>query len=150
MKSGAFKFWVILFLGIAFFFAGYQYASSVFCEEIAVLKKDYAERSRALEVKYRESERLQNEKLIFAWEERDKALASLRDRSADLDRLRKQATDARRRLSAAAGGACDAEREQLARCAGLLERGYGLLERGAELSERTAIDKDAVVKIVDQ
>lgn len=150
MKSGAFKLWAILFLGIAFFFAGYQYASAVFCEEIAVLKKDYAERSRALEVKYRESEQLQNEKLILAWEERDKALASLRDRSADLDRLRKQATDARRRLSAAAGGACDAEREQLARCADLVERGADLVRRGVELSERTAIDKDALAGIVEQ
>ena len=150
MKSGAFKFWVILFLGIAFFFAGYQYASLVFCEEIAVLKKDYAERSRALEVKYRESERLQNEKLIFAWEERDKALASLRDRSADLERVRKQADAARRRLSASGTTTCSAEREQLARSAELLERCGCLLARGVNLSARTAIEKDAIVKIVDQ
>lgn len=57
---------------------------------------------------------------------------------------------ARRRLSAARAGTCKPEREQLARCADLLERGTELVRRGVELSERTAIDKDAVVKIVNQ
>ena len=56
---------------------------------------------------------------------------------------------ARRRLSGAAGGACDDERKQLARCADLVERGAELVRRGVELSERTAIDKDAVVKITE-
>ena len=78
---------------------------------------------------------------------RDAALARIDDLGADLERVRKQAADAKRRLSAAAGGTCNAEREQLARCTDLVERGADLVRRGVELSERTAIDKDAVVHL---
>ena len=114
------------------------------------MKEDYATRARALEEKYRESEALANAKLRAAWEERDIALAHASDLSADLERLRKQSDAARRRLSATAGGTCDAERKQLARCADLLERGAELVRRGVELSERTAIDKDAIAMIVSR
>lgn len=81
---------------------------------------------------------------------RDAALARASDLSGDLDRVRREAAAARSRLSATGAGTCDAERKQLARCADLLERGTELVRRGVELSERTAIDKDAVVKIVNQ
>ena len=88
---------------------------------------------------------------IKGWrQERDAALARIGVLAGDVGRVRKQAADARRRLSAARAGACKLEREQLARCAGLVERGAELVRRGVELSERTAIDKDAVVKIVSQ
>lgn len=107
-------------------------------------------RGHALEEKYRESEALANAKLRAAWEERDIALAHASDLSADLERVRKQSADARRRLSASSAGSCDAERKQLARCADLVERGAELVRRGVELSERTAIDKDALTKIVSQ
>ena len=132
------------------FGAGCRYSAAQADAEISALKEDYATRARALEEKYRESEALANAKLRAAWEERDIALAHASDLSADLERVRKQAADARSRLSASAGGTCDAERKQLARCADLLERGTELVRRGVELSERTAIDKDAVVKIVSQ
>lgn len=140
---------VVTLIGVVtIFFAGYQFAANRYERDIAEARAEYATKAQTLEEKYREKEREQYNSLVLALEERDKALASLRDRSADLERLRKQAADARSRLSASGTTTCSAEREQLARCAGLLERGYGLLERGAELSERTAIDKDAVVKIV--
>ena len=132
------------------FGAGCRYSAAQADAEISALKEDYATRARALEEKYRESEALANAKLRAAWEERDIALAHASDLSADLERVRKQAADAKRRLSASAGGTCDAERERLARCADLLGRGADLVRRGVELSERTAIDKDAVVKIVNQ
>lgn len=132
------------------FGAGCRYSAAQADAEISALKEDYATRARALEEKYRESEALANAKLRAAWEERDIALARASDLSGDLDRVRREADAARRRLSAAAGGACKSEREQLARCADLLERGTELVRRGVELSERTAIDKDAVVKIVSQ
>ena len=135
---------------VGIFVAGYQYAAALYGEDIAALREDYASRSQALEEKYREKERVQHQSLVEAWEERDKALANVERLSDDVDRVRKQAADARSRLSASAGGTCDAERKQLARCADLLERGTELVRRGVELSERTAIDKDAMAIIVSQ
>ena len=132
---------------VAAFIGGYQFAAALYGEDIAELRADYATRAQSLEVKYREKERGYAQSLVDAWEVRDAALARADDLGADLERVRKQAADAKRRLSAAAGGTCDAEREQLARCAGLLERGTELVRRGVELSERTAIDKDAVVHL---
>lgn len=136
--------------GVGIFVAGYQYAAALYGEDIAALREDYATRAQSLEIKYREKERTYAQSLVEAWEARDKALARVDDLGADLERVRKQAADARSRLSAAAGGSCDAEREQLARCADLLGRGAGLVRRGVDLSERTAIDKDAMAMIVSQ
>lgn len=131
----------------AAFLGGYQFAAALYGEDIATLKEDYATRAQSLEVKYREKERTYAQSLVEAWEVRDAALARIDDLGADLERVRKQAADAKRRLSAAAGGTCNAEREQLARCTDLVERGADLVRRGVELSERTAIDKDAVVHL---
>mgnify|MGYP005975106989 CR=1 FL=1 len=136
--------------GVGIFVAGYQYAAALYGEDIAALREDYATRAQSLEIKYREKERTYAQSLVDAWEARDKALARVDDLGADLERVRKQAADARSRLSATGAGTCDAEREQLARCAGLLERGTELVRRGVELSERTAIDKDAMAIIVSQ
>lgn len=135
---------------VGIFVAGYQYAAALYGEDIAALREDYATRAQSLEIKYREKERTYAQSLVDAWEARDKALARVDDLGADLERVRKQAADAKRRLSAAAGGACESEREQLARCAGLVERGAELVRRGVDLSERTAIDKDAMAMIVSQ
>lgn len=135
---------------VGIFVAGYQYAAALYGEDIAALREDYAARAQSLEIKYREKERTYAQSLVDAWEARDKALARVDDLGADLERVRKQAADARSRLSATGAGTCGAEREQLARCANLVERGAELVRRGVELSERTAIDKDAVVKIVSQ
>lgn len=138
---------IIAVVALAAFLGGYQYAAALYGEDIAALREDYATRAQSLEVKYREKERTYAQSLVEAWEVRDAALARIDDLGADLERVRKQAADAKRRLSAAAGGTCDAEREQLARCADLVERGTELVRRGVELSERTAIDKDAVVHL---
>ena len=140
----------VLLASAAFFIAGYQYAAALYGEDIAALREDYATRAQSLEVKYREKERGYAQSLVDAWEARDKALARADDLGADLERVRKQAADARSRLSATGAGTCDAEREQLARCADLVERGAELVRRGVDLSERTAIDKDALTKIVSQ
>ena len=142
---------VLLVCGIVVsFVSGYRYAAALYGEDIAALREDYATRAQTLEAKYREKERGYAQSLVDAWEARDKALARADDLGADLERVRKQAADARSRLSASAGGTCDAERKQLARCADLLERGTELVRRGVELSERTAIDKDAMAIIVSQ
>lgn len=130
--------------------AGYEYAAALYGEDIAALREDYATRAAALEAKYREKEKQSTAALVAAWEERDRALSLAADLGGDLERVRKQAADARSRLSASAGGTCDAERKQLARCADLLERGTELVRRGVELSERTAIDKDAIAMIVSR
>ena len=135
---------------VGIFVAGYQYAAALYGEDIAALREDYATRAQSLEIKYREKERTYAQSLVEAWEVRDAALARASDLSGDLDRVRREAAAARSRLSAVTAGSCGAEREQLARCADIVERGAELVKRGVELSERTAIDKDAVVKIVSQ
>ena len=142
------KLLAVLVLSAAFFVTGYQYAAALYGEDVAALREDYATRSQALEEKYREKERVQYMSLVAAWQERDAALARADSLAGDVERVRKQAADARSRLSATGAGTCDAEREQLARCADLVERGAELVRRGVELSERTAIDKDSVVQLV--
>lgn len=145
MKNG-----LVLIIAVCAFFGGYRYAAALYGQDIAELREDYAARAQSLEIKYREKERTYAQSLVDAWEARDKALARVDDLSGDLDRVRLEADAARRRLSGAAGGACNAEREQLARCADLLDRGADLVRRGVDLSERVAIDKDAIAKIVSQ
>ena len=147
MNSLVLKYVAVLVLSAAFFVGGYQYAAALY---VAALREDYATRAHALEVKYREKEKVQYQSLVAAWEERDRALSRADDLGADLERVRGEAAAAKRRLSANSAVACKSEREQLARYADLLERGTELVRRGVELSERTAIDKDAVVKIVSQ
>lgn len=142
------KLLAVLVLSAAFFVTGYQYAAALYQKDIEEMRRSYAERARFMEEKYRATEQKQTQALVAAWEERDKALASLRDRSAVLDRLRKQAADARRRLSAISSDTCSDERKQLARSAELLERCGCLLDRGVNISARTAIEKDAIVKLV--
>lgn len=150
MRSNILKALGVLGAGLACAVAGYQFAAALYGQDIAELREDYATRARELEEQYREKESLANAKVRAAWEERDIALARANDLSDDVARVRLEADAARRRLSAASDATCDAERERLARCADLLGRGADLVRRGVELSERTAIDKDAVVKIVNQ
>ena len=145
MKNG-----LVLIIAVCAFFGGYRYAAALYGQDIAELREDYAARAQSLEIKYREKERTYAQSLVDAWEARDKALARVDDLTGDVERVRKQSADARRRLSASSAGSCDAERKQLARCADLVERGAELVRRGVELSERTAIDKDALTKIVSQ
>ena len=144
------KVWATALALCVAFAAGYRYSAALYGADIAALHEDYATRAQSLEVKYREKERGYAQSLVDAWEARDKALARVDDLGADLERVRKQAADARSRLSATGAGTCDAERERLARCAGLVERGAELVRRGVDLSERVAIDKDAIAKIVRQ
>lgn len=140
----------VLGAGLACAVAGYQFAAALYGQDIAELREDYATRARELEEQYREKESLANAKVRAAWEERDIALARANDLSDDVARVRGEAAAAKRRLSANSAVACKSEREQLARCADLLERGTELVRRGVELSERTAIDKDAMAIIVSQ
>ena len=141
---------ITVILVVCAFFTGYQLAASSYGEDIAELRADYAARAEALGVKHREKEQAQYRSLVEAWEERDTALARVDDLGADLERVRKQAADARRRLSGAGPDSCKSCREQLARCSGIVVRGAELVKRGVELSERAAIDKDALTKIVSQ
>lgn len=129
---------------------GYNFAAALYGRDIADLREDYATRAQALETKYREREQIATQSLVKAWEERDAAYARMDDLSNDVDRVRKQADAYRRQLSANADVACKPEREQLARCASLLERGAGVVGRCAGLAERVAIDKDAIVNIVEK
>ena len=141
------KLLAVLVLSAAFFVTGYQYAAALYGEDIAELREDYATRAQQLEEKYREKERATAQSLVDAWEERDAALARVDDLTGDVERVRKQADAARRRLSGAGPDSCKSCREQLARCSGIVVRGAELVKRVVELSERTAIDKDAVVKM---
>ena len=134
----------------AAFLGGYQFAAALYGEDIATLKEDYATCSQALEEKYRAKEQSTIQKLSEAWALRDAALGHVDDLSGELERVRLEADAARRRLSGAGPDSCKSCREQLARCSGIVVRGAELVKRGVELSERTAIDKDALTKIVSQ
>ena len=132
------------------FASGYRYSAALYDADIAALREDYATRAQALEAKYREKERVQYQSLVEAWQARDEALSRVDALNGDIDRVRGEAAAAKRRLSANSAVACKSEREQLARCADLVERGAELVRRGVDLSERTAIDKDAMAMIVSQ
>lgn len=88
-------------------FVGYQYAAAVYGKDIAELREDYAARAAALEEKYREKERRGAEAIRTAWEERDRAMADAVDLSGDLERVRREGADLRRRLSAAGSDSCN-------------------------------------------
>ena len=128
-------------------FAGYRYAAALYGEDIAALRADYAARAAQLEETYRAKERESAEALSAAWDARDKALADAVDLRGDLERVRREGADLRRRLSAAGSDSCDACRAKLAGCVGLLEEGAGLLAEGASLSQRIAADKDALARL---
>ena len=137
-----------VFLCTGLFVGGYNYAAALYSKDIAALREDYARRSLALEEEYRARERFAKDSMVAAWEQRDAAYARLRERSADLDRVRREADAARRRLSSASAATCQSERKQLERCTELVERGSDLLRRSVTLSERVAIDKDAIVSVL--
>lgn len=144
------KVWATALALCVAFAAGYRYSAALYDADIAALREDYATRAQALEAKYREKERVQYQSLVEAWQARDEALSLVDALNGDIDRVRGEAAAAKRRLSANSAVACKSEREQLARCADLLERGTELVRRGVELSERTAIDKDAIAMIVSR
>lgn len=133
--------------GLVLFVGGYQYAAALYSEDIAALRADYAEHTQALEREYREKEKAATAALSAAWTERDKALADAIDLRADAERVRSEASAAKRKLSRASSGTCKPEREKLARCVDLLSEGVGLLAEGTELSQRVAIDKDALAAL---
>lgn len=128
-------------------FAGYRYAAALYTADIESLRADYAARAAQLEETYRAKERASTEALSAAWDARDKALADAVDLRGDLDRVRREGADLRRRLSEAGPNSCDACRAKLAGCVGLLEEGSSLLAEGAALSQRIAADKDALARI---
>ena len=142
------KMLAVLVLSAAFFVAGYQYAAALYTKDIEEMRRDYAERSQAMEEKHRATEQKQTQALVAAWQERDAALARAAVLTGDVERVRKQAADARRRLSAANSDSCKSERKRLERGAELIERSTVLLDRCVRLAERTSIDKDALAKIV--
>ena len=115
--------------------------------KIAEMQAEHAVAVAALEAKYRVQEQKAAKQLSDAWAQRDAALADALDLRADADRVRDEAATLRRRLSAAGAGACQPERERLARCSELLEAGAELAARGAEFSQRIAIEKDAIAKL---
>lgn len=128
-------------------YGGYQYAAALYGKDIAELREDYAARAAALEAEYRGKERQGAEAISAAWEERDRAMADAVDLRGDLERVRREGADLRRRLSAAGSDSCDACRAKLAGCVVLLEEGAGLLAEGAGLSQRIAADKDALARL---
>lgn len=132
----------------AAFIGGYQYAAALYGEDIATLKEEYARQTVAIQEEYRAKERFALESMADAWDQRDAAYARITDLTGDVRRLRDEASAARRRLSKATKDSCQLEREQLNRCTNLIVRGADLVQRGVNLSTKSAIDKDALVKMV--
>ena len=142
------SFVAVLVVGAAFFFGGYKYAAALYSEDIAKMREEYALKAQALETEYREKEALSKQAVADAWAQRDAAYARMRDLSADANWVRIEADAVKRKLSRASDVTCKSERKQITRCTELLARSGELLERGVELSAKSAIDKDAIVKIV--
>lgn len=84
----------------------------------------------------------QQNALMDALAQRDKALASVRTLRADAGRLRDKLNE--RAEADKAVGAGDGGGERLIRCERLLAEGVGLVGEGAELSTRVSVDKDAL------
>lgn len=137
---------VVLF-GVAYCM-GFNHADSVRGEEIAELRKDYAERASALESSYRQKEKENAQAVVAAWEERDAALADVDRVRVDFERVRDKAARLERELSGRTGDPCASCKAELARCVGIVGRGSDLVGRSVEFSQRVAADKDALVKIV--
>lgn len=128
-------------------FAGYRYAAAIYTADIEAMRADYAARAAKLEEDYRAKEQESAEALSAAWDARDRALSDAVDLRGDLERVRREGADLRRRLSEAGSDSCNACRAKLSGCVGLLEEGSSLLAEGAALSQRIAADKDALARI---
>ena len=129
------------------FCAGWEAASVRFERDIAVERQQYAERVKALEETYRETEREQSQKLAEAWSEVDRARAdadALRTASA---RMQFELSEAKRKLSATTGSADDTCRKRLAESLDFVRRFDALASRSVEVARDIAVKKDAVIKI---
>lgn len=120
---------------------------------VAVFNYGYSTGERAAEAKAQERIAKQEQEsyeiytkqqnaLMDALAQRDKALASARTLRADAGRLRDKLNE--RAEADKAVGAGDGGGERLARCERLLAEGVGLVGEGAELSTRVSADKDAL------
>ena len=129
------------------FGAGWEAASVRFERDIAVERQQYAERVKALEETYRETEREQSQKLAEAWSEVDRARAdadALRTASA---RMQFELSEAKRKLSATTGSADDTCRKRLAESLEFIRRFDALASGSIDVARDVAVKKDAVIKI---
>lgn len=133
-------FFVIYFVGVAF---GVLAAREHYVPKLAEMEAQTQQRIAKQEQESYEIYTKQQDALMDALAQRDKALASVRTLRADAGRLRDK-LNARAEADKAIG-AGDGGGERLARCERLLAEGVGLAGEGAELSRRIAADKDALV-----
>ena len=132
---------------VVIFVSGYQYAASIYKAEIAQLREEYALATKELTDDYRAKEQSQAKQLADAWDQLERARAESVDLRDDVERVRKLADNYRARLSAAGANSCDAVRERLASCVGLLEEGSSLSEEGASLSQRVSGKQEALARL---
>ena len=129
------------------FFVGYDIADTKGERNLLELRDQYAQKELALKTSYIEKEKQINESLALAFKERDDAHDRLRVLERESNRLRDEATEARRRL-AKGNSACHNERTKLADCSRLIERFSEFGERCVRFSEDVAVKKDALAKMV--
>lgn len=132
---------------VALFVSGYKYSAALYEADIAQLLKDQALATKEFTDEYRKKEQSQAAALADAWDQLERARAESVDLRADVDRVRKLADNYRARLSAAGANSCDAVRERLASCVGLLEEGSSLSEEGASLSQRVSGKQEALARL---
>lgn len=136
----------IALLAVAFFF-GYKYASSVYGEQIAELREDYAMRAVELQEEYREKDRENTKKQAELTDALVRARADndvLRDNAV---RMQYDLDQANRRLSDRADRAGDTCSKRLAESLEIIRRYDEIASRGLELAQDVAVKKDAIVKI---
>ena len=135
--------WAMFWIG---FVTGGLAFGSYYSSKAGRVEAQAQERIAAQEKESYEVYAKQQDALMDALAQRDKALASARTLRADAGRLRDKLSA---RAEADKGNdSGDGGGERLARCERLLAEGVGLAGEGAELSRRIAADKDALAAVL--
>lgn len=135
--------WAMFWIG---FVGGGLVFGSYYSSKADRIEAQAQERIAAQEKESYEIYAKQQDALMDALAQRDKALASVRSLRADAGRLRDQLSARAEADKARDSG--DGVGERLAGCERLLAEGVGLVGEGAELSARVSADKDALAAVL--
>lgn len=149
MFSTSIKCLAVISAVVVAFAAGYKFAAALYGADIAELREDYATRAAALEEKYREEEKGQAAALAAAWEERDRARVDAVDLRADLERVRGEYDDFKRRMSRADANPAKPDREPGGGGADLVARCSEVVARCVGLAQELSADRDAVSSLIN-
>ena len=133
--------WVVyVALATVAFASGWWVSSTLHERDFEAKRADYFAQLQVREKAFREKENALQTQVTEALAQRDTALADAADARAATVRVRDEADALADRLSAAATGSCNRERQSLSSCIRLLGEGVGLAAEGAGMARRDAAD----------